>query len=91
MKRVSNVVTQLKEERLRQGLSQKQLAERCGKAQPAIARIEGGLASPSIKNFERVCRALGMELVVIPILTPKEEVLKNHRKSKNKTIRNRVL
>ncbi|MBO5528150.1 MAG: helix-turn-helix transcriptional regulator [Bacilli bacterium] len=91
MKRVSNVVTQLKEERLRQGLSQKQLAERCGKAQPAIARIEGGLASPSIKNFERVCRALGMELVVIPSLTPKEEVLKNHTESKNKTIRNRVL
>jgi transcriptional regulator with XRE-family HTH domain len=46
------------------GLSQVELAERTGMTQPAIARLERGLVSPTVMTLDRVARALGTELVV---------------------------
>ena len=50
--------------RRRAGLSQVELAERTGMTQPAIARLERGLVSPTVMTLDRVARALGTELVV---------------------------
>ena len=50
--------------RRRAGLSQVELAERTGMTQPAIARLERGLVSPTVITLDRVARALGAELVV---------------------------
>jgi HTH-type transcriptional regulator / antitoxin HipB len=54
-------VRQLREEH---GLSQRELAEKIGSTQPAIARLEGGGVAPSIDTLERVAGALGTKLVV---------------------------
>lgn len=54
-------VRHLREER---GLSQRELAEKIGSTQPAIARLEAGGVAPSIQTLERIAAALGRELVV---------------------------
>lgn len=46
------------------GLSQRELAERVGTTQSAIARLEAGNISPSLPTLDRVADALGAELMV---------------------------
>ena len=50
--------------RAKAGLSQRALAERSGLAQPAIARIESGKASPRLDSLERLLAACGFRLDV---------------------------
>lgn len=52
----------IREARRRAGLTQKQLAERLHTAQPAIARWEGDVASPSFETLLRAVRACGFDL-----------------------------
>jgi ribosome-binding protein aMBF1 (putative translation factor) len=52
------------ERRLQQGLSQKELAERCGTTQSAIARLEAGGRPPRIDTLQRIATALECELLV---------------------------
>ncbi|MDZ4277706.1 MAG: helix-turn-helix transcriptional regulator [Dehalococcoidia bacterium] len=51
-------------QRLAKGLSQRQLAARAGTKQPAISRLEGGAAKPSLRLLERVADALDADVVV---------------------------
>lgn len=46
------------------GLSQAELAERCGMKQPQISRIEGGGTVPTIPLLRRLARALDAELSI---------------------------
>lgn len=46
------------------GLSQRELAERVGTTQSAIARLEGGNISPSLPTLDKIAEALGAELSV---------------------------
>lgn len=46
------------------GLSQRQLAERAGMAQPGIARFEAGGTTPTLPLLERLAVALGLTLNV---------------------------
>lgn len=46
------------------GLSQRELAERMGTTQSAIARLEGGNVSPSLATLDKVAAALDAELSV---------------------------
>lgn len=46
------------------GLTQSAFASRAGTSQPAIARYEAGLASPSIDTLARILKAGGLELVL---------------------------
>ncbi|MFC9395730.1 helix-turn-helix domain-containing protein [Streptomyces sp. NPDC057027] len=46
------------------GLSQTELAERCGMKQPQISRIEGGGTVPTIPLLRRLARALDAELTI---------------------------
>lgn len=50
--------------RLRAGLSQRELAERAGTSQSAVARIEAGAVSPSLETVRRLLAACGFELQV---------------------------
>ena len=50
--------------RRRGGLSQVELAELSGMTQPAIARLERGLVSPTVTTLDRIARAMGTDLVI---------------------------
>ncbi|TAK34538.1 MAG: helix-turn-helix domain-containing protein [Chloroflexota bacterium] len=50
--------------RLAAGLTQKQLAERIGTTQPAIARLERGERWPSVETLYRLAKALGVAFVI---------------------------
>ena len=52
----------VREARLRAGLTQRELASRAGTAQPVIARIERGLAQPSLERVLTFVRACGFDL-----------------------------
>jgi ribosome-binding protein aMBF1 (putative translation factor) len=46
------------------GLSQAELAERCGMRQPQISRIEGGGTVPTIPLLRRLAAALDADLTI---------------------------
>jgi len=50
--------------REKRGLTQRELAERLGTTQSAIARLEAGNIAPSLPTLDKVAAALGVELVV---------------------------
>ncbi len=52
----------VKEIRARAGLTQRELAQRAGKAQSEIARIERGRQDPSLTTLQRLARAGGFDL-----------------------------
>jgi len=50
--------------REKRGLSQRELAERLGTTQSAVARLEAGNISPSLPTLDKLADALGVELMV---------------------------
>lgn len=48
------------------GLSQRDLAERTGIAQPTIARIEAGRQVPGVDLLDRLLQACGWQLDMVP-------------------------
>jgi transcriptional regulator with XRE-family HTH domain len=54
----------VKEARKRAALTQRELAERAGTTQSAIARLESGRTSPSFEDVERLMRLCGFQLIV---------------------------
>jgi transcriptional regulator with XRE-family HTH domain len=54
----------LQEARRRAGLTQRQLAERAGTSQSAIARIERGRQIPSVETLQRILRACDLDLTI---------------------------
>ena len=55
---------EIHELREKRGLSQRELAERLGTTQSAVARLEAGNVSPSLPTLDKVAEALEVELVV---------------------------
>jgi ribosome-binding protein aMBF1 (putative translation factor) len=58
------LISQLIEARIKKRLSQKQLAEKIGTKQSAIARLESGEANPTIAFLEKIASAMGYELSI---------------------------
>lgn len=58
------LIGQLIEARTKKGMSQRELAEKIGTKQSAIARLESGNANPSIAFLEKVASAMGRTLSV---------------------------
>lgn len=56
----------LKEARRGAGLSQRELARRARVAQPAVSRIERGHLSPRLDTLDRLLRACGAALDLVP-------------------------
>lgn len=54
----------VREARRRAALTQRELAERAGTTQSAIARLESGRTSPSLEQVERLLRLCGFQLIV---------------------------
>lgn len=54
----------LREMRAAAGLSQRVLAQRAGTSQPAIARYEGGNATPSWETLQRLAESCGRRLQI---------------------------
>lgn len=59
-----SIITQVIQKRLDNGLTQKQLAEKVGTKQSAIARLEGGNSNPSVAFLKKVSEALGGNLQI---------------------------
>ncbi|MEX0657997.1 MAG: helix-turn-helix transcriptional regulator [Egibacteraceae bacterium] len=55
----------VKEARLRAGVTQAELAERLGTAQPVIARWESGTNEPKFTSVVEAVRACGLDLRVV--------------------------
>jgi transcriptional regulator with XRE-family HTH domain len=52
----------IREARLRAGLTQYELAERCGRDRSVIARWEQGTVAPSVETLVELVRACGFDL-----------------------------
>lgn len=62
--RAIRLATEIRALREARGLSQRELAERVGTTQSAIARLEGGNISPSLPTLDKIAEALDAELSV---------------------------
>lgn len=60
----TSLIAQIKKERKRKEITQTELATMLGLPQPSIARIETGVVSPTLGMLERICDALGLEMLV---------------------------
>ena len=58
------VAVQLIKYRAANKLSQRALAERLGKKQPYVARLEAGDTNPDLETLVNISRALGIEFVI---------------------------
>jgi transcriptional regulator with XRE-family HTH domain len=58
------LATEIHALREKRGLSQRELAERLGTTQSAVARLEAGNVSPTLPTLDKVAEALGVELVI---------------------------
>ena len=65
------IADRVAERRIAIGLSQRELAERCGTTQSAIARLERGGRPPRIDTLLRIADALQCDLIVE--LAPRDE------------------
>ncbi|WP_406219849.1 helix-turn-helix domain-containing protein [Streptomyces decoyicus] len=57
--------------RIQLGLSQAELAERCGMKQPQICRFEGGGTVPTLPLLRRLAHVLGADVTIS--LTPHDK------------------
>ena len=73
------IVVTLRAERERRGLTQQQLGERLGrKTYQSVWQWENGVTSPGLANLREWARALGYDLVLIPVGEP---ALSGYRRS----------
>lgn len=56
------VMSSIVEARLAAGLSQKELAERCGMRASNLCRLENGNGNPSVATLAKIARGLGKSL-----------------------------
>lgn len=69
------VGTLIKQRRLELGLSQKELAVRCGYAdRSAISRIESGERDIPVRQLKKIAEALGMEAEDLVVETIKQDI-----------------
>lgn len=55
------------DQRIKNGLTQKQLAEKVGTKQSAISRFEGGESNPRLNFLKKLVKALGLKLTATAI------------------------
>ena len=63
---LADIVSQMIERRQEIGLSQRDLAEKCGVKQSAIARLETMRTIPQLDTLVKLLKPLGLRLTVIP-------------------------
>ncbi len=65
-----NASTALRAARADKGWSQRELARRCGVAQPSLSDIESGERDTTVGKLDQILRAAGYRLVAIPTTRP---------------------
>ena len=60
----ASIIGTVIEQRNALGLSQRDLAEMCGIPQSSVARIESFQTTPNLATLLKICRALGLKLVI---------------------------
>ena len=60
------IVGELIKARKAMGMSQKELAQRCGLPQSTVGRIEAGLVVPNMLTLAKIAEVLQMEIAVRP-------------------------
>lgn len=55
------------EQRIKHGITQKQLAEKVGMKQSAIARFESGNCNPTLSFLKKLAEVLGMKLTATAV------------------------
>ncbi len=69
------------------GLTQRELAERAGTSQPAVARLEQGHAMPTLATLERLAGAAGYELrVELVPMEPADPVIDAYKRDVDRTL-----
>lgn len=63
---LADIISQMIERRQEIGLSQRDLAEKCGIKQSAIARLEKMRTVPQLDTLTKLLKPLGLKLAVIP-------------------------
>jgi len=58
------VISQLISARLDKGLTQKEIAEKLGTKQSAIARVESGTVNPSLGFLQKFAQVMGYKLTI---------------------------
>ena len=61
---INPVVVELKELRLKKGLSQRELAKMAGTSQVILSKIETGVVNPTIKMLSSIAQSLGKKIKV---------------------------
>lgn len=56
------IMQQIIDVRIDLGITQQELAYRCGMKPSNLCRLEGGRSNPSVSTLERIAQALGKEL-----------------------------
>ncbi|HJI80376.1 MAG TPA: helix-turn-helix domain-containing protein [Eggerthellaceae bacterium] len=59
-----DVMRQIVEARMKEGLTQQELAERCGMKVSNLCRLENGNGNPSVATLEKIARGLGRRLEI---------------------------
>lgn len=58
------VISQLIAARLKKGITQKELAQKVGTKQSAIARLEGGMTNHTLEFLSKIASVMGYKLTV---------------------------
>lgn len=69
-----SLITQLISRRIDKGLTQKELADRTGLKQSAIARLESETIIPKVDTLNKIAKELDLKLELVPNDNQKEKV-----------------
>ena len=85
---ITNFYRALQDARRRSGLTQRELAERIGTSQPAVASLERGDGNPTIDTLARYARAAGvvLRLALEPPTTPPDRVVERYKQDVDRTL-----
>lgn len=75
-----NLGKAIKELRRHKGISQKELATRCGISTNAICSLENNDSFPSKNTFEKICKALGIPGAYIFLFSISEEEIPERKR-----------
>ena len=64
------VISHLISARLQKGLTQKEIAEKLGTRQSAIARLESGNINPSLDLLQKLAQIMGYKLTIHLLICP---------------------
>lgn len=64
MAKKQTIIAQLRDLRKQRGMTQKELAAKCGTQQQRIAEIESGEFSPTLDTLKPILKALNAELLL---------------------------